>query len=54
MQEVRATYEDLLRALESVGLRVASRPGRSKKAKEVWVFVGAGRTKVDELVKREA
>ena len=53
--EVREGYEELLRALESQGLRVGSRPGRAGKGKEeVWVLVGAGDDRVEDLAKREA
>jgi len=53
--EIRASYEELLRALEGEGgLRVATKAGRGKKGDEqVWVFVGAGEEKVTELVERE-
>lgn len=54
-REIREGYEELLRALEGVGgLRIATRVPPGKKGKEeVWVFVGAGQEKIEELVEVE-
>lgn len=53
--EIREGYQELLRALEGEGgLKVASRAGRGGKGSEdVWVFVGIGDEKLQELVERE-
>lgn len=54
-REIREGYEELLRGLEGVGgLRIATRVPPGKKGKEeVWIFVGAGEEKVEELVEAE-
>ncbi|KAK4684084.1 anoctamin-10, partial [Tremellales sp. Uapishka_1] len=55
-ESIRQAYEELLRALEGEGgLRLATRVGRGGKGQEeVWVFVGAGEEKIDELVEKES
>lgn len=54
-REIREGYEELLRALEGVGgLRIATRVPPGKKGKEeIWIFIGAGQEKIDELVEIE-
>ncbi|WVN88537.1 uncharacterized protein L203_103748 [Cryptococcus depauperatus CBS 7841] len=53
-QSIKDGYEELLRALEASGFRVASRGGRGARGNEqVWVFVGASEQKVEQLIKEE-
>lgn len=53
--EIERGYRRLTDALQSAGLRIASRPakGKGKGQEEVWVFVGASDAKIKELVERE-
>lgn len=53
--EIERGYRRLTDALQSAGLRIASRPAKeqTKGQEEVWVFVGASDGKVKELIERE-
>ena len=61
LKEIRDRYEELVRALEGVGARVATKcppvrkgkGGKAKEVEEVWVFVGVEEDKMRELVDRE-
>lgn len=54
-RDAQAGYARLIQALQSQqGLRIASQPGRGGKGnEEIWVFVGASDSFIDELLERE-